>query len=285
MSLDDCLPASCRDTPASGNRLPSQLMKRWDSTRRFSSRVDDYIRYRPHYPEAIVSVLAAECGLEPGWVIADLGSGTGLLSDLFLGAGCTVYAVEPNRAMREAGERLHSHAPAFVSVDGTAEATTLLSASVDLVTAGQAFHWFDRSSARAEFARILEPGGWVALVWNSRRKIGSPFLKAYEALLQRWSVDYAAVDHDRITDEAIASFFAPAPVAKRIFSNRQEVDLEGARGRLESSSYVPPPGHPDHEPMLAELGAVFADTNRNGVVTFEYDTLLYFGRLESPAGT
>ena len=250
-----------------------------DATDRFSSRVEDYVRYRPHYPRAIISVLSRECGLEAGWVVADVGSGTGLLSDLFLGAGCTVYGVEPNRAMREAGERLHSRAPAFISVDGTAEATTLPPAGVDLVTAGQAFHWFDRSSARAEFARILRPGGWVALMWNSRRKTGSPFLEAYEALLQRWSVDYAEVDHDRITDDVIASFFAPAPVAKRTFPNRQEVDLEGARGRLESSSYVPPPGHPDHAPMLAELKAIFARTSRNGVVTFEYDTLLYFGRL------
>jgi SAM-dependent methyltransferase len=251
-----------------------------DPTRRFSTRVDDYVRYRPHYPPEIIPLLTRECGLGATSVVADIGSGTGILSELFLLNGCRVLGVEPNREMREAGERLLRGYATFVSIAGTAEATTLPAASVEFVTAGQAFHWFDGPLARAEFARILVPGGRVVLVWNTRRKKGSPFSEAYEALLQRWSIDYAEADHERITDEMIAAFYAPATVVKRSFPNSQKLGLEGARGRLESSSYVPAPGHPDHESILAELRIVFDRTNRGGMVIFEYDTVLYYGRLE-----
>src|SRR5947209_11876909 len=126
-----------------------------DSTSRFSSRVENYIRYRPGYPQSVVELLAGECGLTPTSVVADVGSGTGILTELFLRNGNTVYGVEPNREMREAGEGLLAGYPNFHSVDGRAEATGLPDASVDFVTAGQAFHWFDAQGARAEFSRIL----------------------------------------------------------------------------------------------------------------------------------
>src|SRR5260221_7274796 len=109
-----------------------------DSTRRFSSRVDNYVRYRPSYPHEVVGLLAAECRLTPGALVADMGSGTGLLAELFLKNGNRVFGVEPNRQMREAGERLLAGYPLYTSIDGTAEATTLDNASVDIITAGQA---------------------------------------------------------------------------------------------------------------------------------------------------
>src|SRR3954447_4559397 len=126
-----------------------------DPTRRFSNRVEDYIKYRPNYPRALVRLLEAECGMTGASVIADVGSGTGILSELFLKNGNRVYGVEPNREMREAGERLLASYTNFVSVDGRAEATTLDDASVDFVTAGQAFHWFDPPRTRREFVRVL----------------------------------------------------------------------------------------------------------------------------------
>ena len=251
-----------------------------DATRRFSNRVENYVRYRPGYPEAVGTLLEQRCGLRPSSVIADVGSGTGLLSELFLRRGCLVYGIEPNREMREAGEKVLSRYQRFVSVDGKAEGTTLPSASVDIVVAGQAFHWFDRPACRAEFSRILRPRGWVVLVWNKRRKAGSPFLEAYERLLQRWSVDYAEVDHERVTDEVIEAFFAPAPWERASFPSEQRLDLAATQGRLESASYVPAPDHPNHAPMLAELHAMFGAHNRAGAVVFEYDTLVYLGRLE-----
>src|ERR1019366_5901844 len=137
-----------------------------NSTTRFSSRVENYIKYRPGYPQAIVDLLSARCGLTSASVIADVGSGTGILTELMLRNGNKVFAVEPNRDMREAAERLLSQHPNFISVEGTAEVTRLNDASVDLIVAGQSFHWFDRVKTRQEFLRVLKPGGWVALIWN-----------------------------------------------------------------------------------------------------------------------
>ncbi len=147
-----------------------------DPTQRFSSRVDNYIRYRPSYPAAIVDLLEKECGLTPEWVVADIGTGPGNLTRLFLDNGARVVGVEPNREMREAGERLLRGYSTYSSVAGTAEATTLANASVDLVTAGQAFHWFDQARARREFARVLRAPRWVALVWNERRVDSTPYM-------------------------------------------------------------------------------------------------------------
>jgi SAM-dependent methyltransferase len=258
-------------------------MGRENAVTRFSNRVENYARFRPGYPDEIGALLERECGLGPGWNVADVGSGTGLLSELFLRRGCRVLGVEPNREMRKAGEHLLAGHEGFVSVDGRAEATTLPSGSVDLVAAGQAFHWFDREATRAEFVRILKPGGWVALAWNKRRKNGTPYLEGYERLLQRWSVDYAEVDHDRVTDEIVAAFYAPGRNTVHTFPNRQSLDLGASRGRLESASYTPPPDHPNYAPMIAELEALFAANAVGGRVDVEYDTLLYVGRLDSAA--
>jgi SAM-dependent methyltransferase len=250
-----------------------------DSTRRFSSRVDNYIKYRPSYPAEVVALLAAECGLTPDALVADIGAGTGLLAELFLKNGYRVFGVEPNREMREAGERLLSAYPSFTSIDGTAEATTLGDHSIDVITAGQAFHWFDQEKSRAEFARILRPGGWVALVWNERRVDSTPFLAAYEQLLRTYSSEYETLNHRQIDRETIAAFFKAGTFSSQSFENRQIFDFAGVKGRLLSSSYTPEPGQPRYQPMLDELTAIVQQYQVDGKVAFEYDTNVYYGQL------
>jgi ubiquinone/menaquinone biosynthesis C-methylase UbiE len=250
-----------------------------NSTTRFSSRVENYIKYRPGYPQAVVDLLNARCGLTSASAIADVGSGTGILTELLLRSGNKVFAVEPNRDMREAAERLLRQYPNFISVDGTAEATNLKDASVNLIVAGQAFHWFERSKTRREFLRVLKPGGWVALIWNDRNTTATPFLKAYEALLQTYATDYAAVDHKQIDTAVIASFFGAGKFEQASFPNEQVFDFEGVKGRLESSSYAPEAGHPKHDPMLKTLCAIFENYQSGGKIAFEYSTLVYFGQM------
>ena len=245
---------------------------------RFSNRVENYVKYRPGYPYAIISLLQTECGLTPKSIVADIGSGTGKLSELFLDNGNRVLAVEPNEAMRVAAEKLLNARQNFVSVNGTSEATTLDSASVDFVTAGQAFHWFDPVATRLEFARILRPGGWVALVWNDRKLEATPFLKDYETLLLEFGTDYQEVRNDKdIT--GIARFFAPTSYLSKSFPNRQLFDLEGLRGRVLSSSYTPQPDSPKFEPMLKEIEHIFFRNQRDGLVSFDYDTKVFYGQL------
>lgn len=250
-----------------------------DPTHRFSNRVEHYARYRPRYPREIVSSLAMECGLDRSSVVADIGSGTGLLTELFLKNGNPVSAVEPNRAMREAAEHLLSRYPNFKSVDGRAEATTLSDRSADFVTAGQAFHWFEREAARAEFRRILKPDGWVILIWNEREVDATPFARAYEDLLHRYGTDYEQVDHRRVDANVLAGFFGDRALSSRSFPNRQTFDYDGLRGRLLSSSYTPEPGHPRHEPMLRAVDGLFRTYAAGGQVVLEYETRMYFGRL------
>lgn len=251
-----------------------------DPTRRFSSRVDNYVRYRPGYPGQVLRTLIDDCGLVPTSAVADVGSGTGALARLFLDHGNPVFGVEPNPEMRAAAERLLTGYSNFSSVAARAEATGLAGHSVDFVTAGQAFHWFDRDAARAECARILRPQGWVVLVWNEREARATPFLEAYEALLERFGADYAQVDYTRrrVTYEALRRFYG-ASFKSRSFPNQQEFDFEGAKGRLLSSSYTPEPGDDRFEPMLAALRTIFEEHAVRGQVRFLYATRMYYGRL------
>ena len=251
-------------------------MSAHDPTGRFSDRVSDYVRARPGYPGAVLDVLRRRCSLTEQAVIADIGSGTGLLARLFLEHGNTVFAVEPNTEMREAGERLFAGRTHFISVAGGAEATTLPAASVDFVTAGQAFHWFDRERARREFARILRPGGWVVLVWNDRRLDATPFLRGYEDLLVRHCPEYLKVVHRNVDAGVLKAFFAPLGHEEMVLDNRQRFDWEGLVARHRSSSFVPRTGH---EAGMAELRALFDAQQVGGYVEFEYDTRVQFGRL------
>ncbi|HEX6273778.1 MAG TPA: class I SAM-dependent methyltransferase [Polyangiaceae bacterium] len=253
-----------------------------DATERFSTRVEDYVKYRPSYPSALFDALERECGLSVPSVIADIGSGTGIATAPLLARGHRVYGVEPNAAMRGAAERALAAERGFTSVAGRAEATTLAGESVDLVFAAQAFHWFDRDACRREFSRIVRPGRSVALAWNDRSRDATAFLSAYEELLRTLSLDYAKVNNqDAVSDAALAEFFAPDGYRALAFASAQDFDREGLVGRARSSSYVPPPGHPAHDRFYAELARIYDAYAVNGIVRFEYTTRLLWGPIES----
>jgi SAM-dependent methyltransferase len=250
-----------------------------NSTTRFSSRVDDYIKYRPHYPVEILDLLSAKCELTPESVIADIGSGTGILTKLFLENGNPVIGVEPNKEMREAGEAYLQDYARFNSVDGTSEATRLPGKAIDIIVAGQAFHWFDQAKARAEFMRILNDGGWVALLWNDRRVDSTPFLSAYEGLLQEFGTDYNEINHKNVQDKAVFNAFFGLPPSEAIFDNIQRFDFDGLMGRISSSSYMPGRDDPRYSALAQRAKAIFDKHQIGGLVAFEYDTRLYYGQM------
>ncbi|MCB9445998.1 MAG: class I SAM-dependent methyltransferase [Ardenticatenaceae bacterium] len=247
-----------------------------DSTKRFSDRVDNYVLYRPGYPTAVLDLLRDECGLTETAVIADIGSGTGILTQLFLQNGNPVYGVEPNDDMRAAAESQLSEYAHFTSVNGRAEATTLPDHCADFATAGQAFHWFEPQAAKDEFQRILKPDGWVALIWNTRDK-KSPFMKEYERLLDQYAIGYQETKQTR-SHERIPPFLGGEPAIGE-FPNEQIFDWKGLLGRSLSSSYAPLPGHPAYEPLLAGLRRLFLDFADDGRVRFSYTTRVYYGRI------
>jgi len=251
----------------------------FDSTARFSSRVANYVRFRPGYPAGIVELLRREYGLTEASKVADIGSGTGLLSRIFLDAGLAVTGVEPNREMREAGEASLAGYTGFRSLDGTAEATTLGDSSVDLITAAQAFHWFDVEATRREWSRVLRPNGAVALIWNERF-VETPFMREVEAITDKYA---AAGDPDGKIREAgrsrIAGLFAPAAFRADEFPNHQMFDFAGLLGRISSSSYLPMAGEPAYAELSADLSLVFEKWQEIGLVRFVYRTKVFHGRL------
>ncbi len=274
---------------------------------RFSSRVEHYLKYRPRYPQAIIEVLKRECHLTQQSLIADIGSGTGMLSAVFLTNGNRVLGIEPDPQMRAAAEYVLRQYPTFTSIAASAEATSLAEGSVDVVTAGQAFHWFDHERSKKEFARILVPGGWVVLVWNRQKTAGTPFLVALEQfwqtyltreglqavatgqnltlLLQKTNAVYRwRLDPGRVSQELIAPFFGNNGFALQTFENPQTYDFEGLKGRVLSGGSAPQADHPRYTEMLETLEAIFHVHQVNGRVTINYETQLWYGQLSRGKG-
>ncbi|MGB8702060.1 MAG: class I SAM-dependent methyltransferase [Thermosynechococcaceae cyanobacterium] len=253
-------------------------------TERFSDRVENYIKYRPLYPSEVLDFLKQSIGLTPNWIIADIGSGTGILSKLFLANGNLVYAVEPNPEMRAAAEHLLATYPTFKSIQGQAEQTSLDDHSIHCITVGQAFHWFDQVNAKVEFLRILQPKGWVVIVWNDRKLDSSPFLAGYEQLLETYAQEYKAVKSRNVSSEELMEFYKPGHFQSSTFTNEQSFDFEGLCGRMLSSSYVPNIGQPGHQEILNALHELFHKYQVNNKVTIEYETSLYVGQCTLKPG-
>ena len=250
-----------------------------ETAERFSGRVESYRQHRPRYPDAVVGLLEAECGLTENSIVADIAAGTGLLAEKFLSHGYEVIAVEPNDEMRLVCETLGDRFSRFRCLSGSAEATGLPGLSSDLITAGQALHWFDLERARVEFVRILRPGGWCAVIYNERRLGGDGFHDGYEKLLREFGIDYEVVQRQHLTQDRIEGFFAPSAMWRVVFPNAQLLTLEALAGRIVSSSYMPKEEHPKYAAMQAAIQELFEKHAQAGCVRLEYDCAVYYGRL------
>lgn len=250
-----------------------------DNRERFSNRVESYMKYRPSYPKEAIDYLYEFVGLRSNSKIADIGAGTGIFSRLLLERGSYVIAVEPNQVMRVAAEQMLKGNPNFQITSGSAESTGIPDQSVEFIVCAQAFHWFNRLAAQTEFRRILQPGGRVILIWNSRLTNGTSFREEYDQLLQTYGTDYKEVNHKNISQTMLRSFFKEDTMHEVRFSMSQEFDFEGLRGRLLSSSYSPVPGHPNYNPLMTELRNLFDKNNQDGIVQFDYETEIFWGEV------
>ncbi len=246
---------------------------------RFTGRAESYRRYRPRYPAEIGDLLRRECGLSSDAVVGDVAAGTGLLTEIFLAAGYVVTAVEPNAEMRAACSELKGKYPGLQVVAGTAEETGLPDHSVDLITAGQAMHWFDLERARKEFVRVLKPGGWYTVVYNHRHLGGDALHLGCEAFLHEFGIDYAAVMNQHMGIERMAEFFAPSAMKSVTLANVQTLTQEAFEGRILSFSHIPQPGQERFEEMTRAMKRLFAENESGGVVTIRYDCVVCYGQL------
>ncbi len=249
-----------------------------NTVERFSNRVENYVKYRPGYPPEMLDLFRGKMNLTENSVIADIGSGTGISSKVFLENGNVVFGVEPNQAMRGAAEKFLQNFPKFKNVNGTSENTTLSDKSIDIVIAAQAFHWFDKEKTRAEFKRILKDGGFVALIWNERRLDTNEFLREYENILIEFGTDYEQIRHDNISVEDINVAFQ-ARFSQYKYSNHQILDFEGMKGRILSSSYMPSPEHPRFDELIKNLQTLFAEHQKNGKIQVLYDTNIFYSQF------
>lgn len=249
-----------------------------NTVERFSDRVENYIKYRPGYPPEILGLFRREMNLQKSSIIADIGAGTGISSKLFLENGNSVIGVEPNQLMREAAENLLREFPNFETANGTAENTSLDSKSIDFVIAAQAFHWFDKAKAGAEFRRILRDKGFIALMWNERQLDTNDFLHDYENLLIEFGTDYEKVRHENINEADLQDFFM-TDIRRATFQNVQKLDFEGLKGRMLSSSYIPTAEDPRFEEMLEKLQSLFAEHAENGRIEILYNTNIFYAQI------
>lgn len=226
-------------------------------------------------------MLERECGLTREASVADIAAGTGLLTEIFLERGYAVDAVEPNDAMRAVCAALISQWPRLRCLTGTAEATGLADQSKDLLTVAQAMHWFDLERTRKEFARVLKPGGWCAVIYNNRREGGDAFHEGYERVLREFGREYLAVQSRHMSAEKLAEFFLPSVAKEFVFPNEQQLTFEALLGRICSSSYMPQPG----DARFAELNGVVKKLHHenaiDGVVALRYDCTVTYGHLHS----
>jgi SAM-dependent methyltransferase len=258
---------------------PMSDLPQRNPTGRFTGLAGNYAKYRPSYPAEAVEYIRTRCGLHPDSLLVDVGCGTGISARLFSSLGVNVIGIEPNAEMR-ATAAATSPGPAERPVtyrDGKAESTGLPAGVADLVLAAQAFHWFEPDAALSEFHRILNPDGWVALMWNERDK-HDPFSAAYGVVI-RTGRDTAAIENPRqgkagkvlVTSELFRE-------AERVtFPNNQVLDEEGLLGRSFSASYAP--REPDEVAAWTDqLRTLFSQHQRDGTVVLHYQTSIYLAR-------
>lgn len=247
--------------------------------RLFDGKSEIYSKFRPSYPDEVISTLRENAGQNQDSVVADIGSGTGILSKLFLMHGNFVYCVEPNSDMRDKAKDFLSSFNNYRLIDGSAENTHLPDKSVDFVVAAQSFHWFDPELSKREFKRILRPGGKVVLLWNNRTSKHDSFNEVYENIIMKFSPKYHGTGSLSVGEEIIEEFL-DGHFLLFTLSNLQKLALDGVKGRYFSASYAIEPEDPDYKELLNSLKGVFNKYQENGFVDLEYETRIYVGTLK-----
>ena len=243
----------------------------------FSTKVTDYVASRPDYPAALLETLQTVCGLKIGSTVADIGAGTGLLTRSLLERGYRVVAVEPSLEMRQAADQLLSHFPDYRSVEGTAESMPLESASIELVTAATAFHWFEPEQARVECLRVLKPDGKAALIWNDRI-FSDPLQVALDEVLTEFGGEKRAALATHEKQRKVSEFFRDNDPTHFLYPHEHLLDESALVSLAFSRSYMP--ARESHDGLKAQekICQVFHQFSESGLVKVRYQTVACVGR-------
>lgn len=252
-------------------------------TERFTGRVEAYRRFRSGYPREIIPMLQEKCALTRESVVADVGAGTGMLSEPFLENGNRVFAIEPNPDMRAACRELLERYPGLTCVDGTAEDTRLGDHSVDFVAVGRALHWFDQSKCRPEFARILREGGWVLLASQGPHNRSEPAIREFQTILKEHGLDYERLRHQYDIENAARRFFE-GEFQEAEFPATEEMTYGELEGFALSLSVTPKPGHPGFPAMQKSLKEYYTRHESGGKVRMPMTCKIHWGHLHVNPG-
>jgi SAM-dependent methyltransferase len=248
-------------------------------TDKFTDKAEVYAKYRPNYPIEYIEYLISETCLNEDSIIADVGSGTGILSMQLLERGFTVIGVEPNDDMRAVAEQTLKQDSRFISVKASAENTTIKDNSLDLVTVAQAFHWFNMKQFRVECQRILKQNARVALVWNSREGL-SDLNKESADVCREYCTNFKGFSGGmEETPIAFQHFFKDGKYDLKYFRNDLPFDLSGFLGRYLSASYAPKKTDKEYKPFITALSSLFEKYSHNGKIIIPNITRSYLGKV------
>lgn len=243
----------------------------------FSNKVTDYAASRPGYPAALFDALRSVCKLHPNAAVADIGAGTGLLTQGLLKQGYRVTAIEPSDSMRAAADQSLAHCPGYSSARGSAEHLSLPCASMDLITAAQAFHWFDIEAARSEFLRVLKPDGKVALIWNDRL-LNDPLHIALDGIFAQYggAKRGAMLAHDERSE--VPSFFGASTPLECTWPHEHHLSEAALLSLVFSRSYMPERNSPAGQQAAAQVSELFQHLATSGSIAVRYTTVAIIGR-------
>jgi len=243
----------------------------------FKEKAADYTASRPDYPAAFFETLKTICPPQEDTTVADIGSGTGILTEALLRSGYRVTAIEPNTEMRQMSDLRLGQLPGYRSLAGSAENTSLPSASVHLITAAQAFHWFDIARARTEFLRVLTPNGQVALIWNDRLP-DDPLHVALNEIFKECGGDKRNALLTREDNSDVPRFFGSTTPQQFTWPHAHHLEREGLLSLAFSRSYFPGRQTPAGLAATDRLSQIFDRLATNGTVTVPYRTTAFIGR-------
>jgi SAM-dependent methyltransferase len=260
-----------------GGQLRSLYEPQGGTGQIFSSKVSDYVASRPDYPAALFAALREKCHLQAASVVADIGAGTGLLTQDLLAQGYAVTAVEPSDSMRAAADQALTNFPAYSSARGTAEHIPLPNACVDLITAAQAFHWFDIKAARAEFLRVLKPTGKVALIWNDRLE-DDPLHAGLNDIFARHggAKRGAMLAHDERSE--VPAFFGASTPVELSWPHEHHLSETALLSLVFSRSYMPARDSELGQQACQQVGALFQSLATGESIAVRYNTVAIIGR-------